>query len=335
MLRFHGDAEVAPGLVDLAVNVRQDTLPSWLTDPIAATLAHLARYPDPVEAPAAIAARHGRPADEVLLTAGAAQAFTLLAQVLRPDTRWWCIRSSPSRRRRCSPRATRWTGCCSSADEASIALPNPRRRRSGRRRQSDQPDLGVCTRHAMLALARPGRVSWSTRRSPTRSRRARDAGDRAIRDVVVIRSLTKTWGLAGLRIGYLLGRPRPDRRARTGTPAVAASPRPPSPPPWPAPRRRAWRPSGPSPSGSPSTGTILSPRCARAGRRGRRHPAQLVRADQGPGGTGARGAAGARLRGATWRNVPGTGRRTGYVSRCGTLPRVTRSSPCCRRYWEG
>src|SRR4051794_22601167 len=85
MLRFHGDAEIAPGLVDLAVNVRTAAPPSWLMGPVAASLAHLARYPDPAEATAAIAARHGRPPDEVLLTAGAAQAFVLLARALRPE----------------------------------------------------------------------------------------------------------------------------------------------------------------------------------------------------------------------------------------------------------
>src|SRR4051794_19036233 len=84
MLRFHGDAEIAPGLVDLAVNVRQEAPPSWLTGPVAASLAHLGQYPDPAEATAAIAARHGRPAGEVLLTAGAAEAFVLLARALKP-----------------------------------------------------------------------------------------------------------------------------------------------------------------------------------------------------------------------------------------------------------
>src|SRR2546423_7558735 len=79
-LGFHGDAELAPGLVDLAVNVRAEPPPDWLAAPIAAALGDLARYPDPGPARAAVAARHGRPAGEVLLTAGAAQAFTLLAQ---------------------------------------------------------------------------------------------------------------------------------------------------------------------------------------------------------------------------------------------------------------
>ena len=79
-LGFHGDAELAPGLVDLAVNVRTDPLPDWLTGPVAQSLATLAAYPDDRAARAAVAARHRRPVEEVLLTAGAAQAYTLLAQ---------------------------------------------------------------------------------------------------------------------------------------------------------------------------------------------------------------------------------------------------------------
>src|SRR5438034_2378728 len=68
-LGFHGDAELAPGLVDLAVNVRTDPLPDWLAGPIATAVQDLAAYPDPGPARAALAARHRRPADEVLLTA--------------------------------------------------------------------------------------------------------------------------------------------------------------------------------------------------------------------------------------------------------------------------
>ncbi|MER6595885.1 aminotransferase, partial [Micromonospora purpureochromogenes] len=46
-LGHHGDAEATPGLVDLAVNVRRDTMPDWLADPLTASLAELAAYPDP------------------------------------------------------------------------------------------------------------------------------------------------------------------------------------------------------------------------------------------------------------------------------------------------
>jgi histidinol-phosphate aminotransferase len=79
-LRLHGDSELAPGLVDLAVNVRQVSMPRWLTDPIAASLADLAGYPDRTRARRAVADRHARPVEEVLLTAGAAEAFVLLAR---------------------------------------------------------------------------------------------------------------------------------------------------------------------------------------------------------------------------------------------------------------
>ncbi|HEY1176511.1 MAG TPA: aminotransferase class I/II-fold pyridoxal phosphate-dependent enzyme, partial [Phytomonospora sp.] len=83
-LRHHGDREVAPGLVDLAVNVRGSAPPPWLTERIAESLTRLAAYPDAAEARAAVAARHRRDPADVLLTAGAAEAFVLLARTLKP-----------------------------------------------------------------------------------------------------------------------------------------------------------------------------------------------------------------------------------------------------------
>ena len=85
-LRHHGDAEVRDdggSLVDLAVNVRADTPPVWLREHIAASLGGLAAYPDGRAARAAVAARHGLPVERVLLTAGAAEAFVLLARALK------------------------------------------------------------------------------------------------------------------------------------------------------------------------------------------------------------------------------------------------------------
>ena len=84
-LRHHGDVEVRGGgdLVDLAVNVRAGTPPAWLKSRVAASLDGLAAYPDGRAARAAVAARHGVPAERVLLTAGAAEAFVLLARALR------------------------------------------------------------------------------------------------------------------------------------------------------------------------------------------------------------------------------------------------------------
>jgi histidinol-phosphate aminotransferase len=83
-LRHHGDREVGEGLVDLAVNVRVAQPPAWLREHLAAGLADLAAYPDATAATAAVAEHHGRRTDEVLVTAGAAEAFTLIARALRP-----------------------------------------------------------------------------------------------------------------------------------------------------------------------------------------------------------------------------------------------------------
>src|SRR5262249_61639732 len=73
-LTYHGDAELAPGLVDLAVNVRRREPPDWLCAELARTLPALATYPDPVPAAAAVAARPGPRRDEVLLPPGGAPA---------------------------------------------------------------------------------------------------------------------------------------------------------------------------------------------------------------------------------------------------------------------
>ena len=84
--RYHGDVAAVPGMLDFAVNVRADEPPSWLVDRLAARLSDLGRYPsaaDERRAVRAVAARHGRAADEVALLAGAAEGFALLAN-LRP-----------------------------------------------------------------------------------------------------------------------------------------------------------------------------------------------------------------------------------------------------------
>jgi histidinol-phosphate aminotransferase len=83
-LSFHGDRELADGLTDLAVNVRPGTPPPWLLDRIRAATGDLAAYPDPRAATEAAARRHARPPAEVLVTAGAAEAFTLIARAFRP-----------------------------------------------------------------------------------------------------------------------------------------------------------------------------------------------------------------------------------------------------------
>ena len=82
-LDHHGDADVAEGLVDLAVNVRIPAPPEWLAGVIRASVDDLATYPDPRRARDAIADAHGVAAERVLPSAGGAELFTLLARARR------------------------------------------------------------------------------------------------------------------------------------------------------------------------------------------------------------------------------------------------------------
>lgn len=99
MLRHHGDVEARPGMLDFAVNVQGLAPPNWLRERLAARLTDLGRYPssdDEHAARAAVAARHGRSPDEVLLLAGAAEGFAMLPR-LAPGSPPSSTRPSPSR----------------------------------------------------------------------------------------------------------------------------------------------------------------------------------------------------------------------------------------------
>ncbi|MBB4946278.1 histidinol-phosphate aminotransferase [Kitasatospora gansuensis] len=208
-LRHHGDAEVrSGGLVDLAVNVRTGTPPDWLREHLAATLADLAAYPEGSTARAAVAARHGRPAEEVLLTAGAAEAFVLLARVLTPrhavvvhpqfTEPEAALRDAGHRVHRVLLSAADGFRLTPGAvpDAADLVV-------------IGNPTNPTSVLHPDLAqLARPGRtlVVDEAFIDTVPGERESLAGLRDLPgEVVVLRSLTKTWGLAGLRIGYVLG----------------------------------------------------------------------------------------------------------------------------------
>ncbi len=214
-LGHHGDAEVSPELVDLAVNVRRQAMPAWLAEPIAATLTGLAAYPDARQATAAVAARHRRPPREVLLTAGAAQGFVVLAQALRgvrhpvvvhpqftePEAALRHAGHTVDRVLLREDDGFRLDPALVPADADLVFVGNP-----------TNPTSVLHPAADIIALARPGRVLVvdeafaDTTYSPGVPAEPESLADR--RDVpglVVLRSLTKTWGLAGLRIGYLLG----------------------------------------------------------------------------------------------------------------------------------
>jgi len=206
-LAHHGDADLVPGLVDLAVNVRSSGTPNWLAARIRE--ADLAAYPDQGAAVAAVAARHRRSADEVLLTAGAAEAFVLLARALQPrhavvvhpqfTEPEAALRAAGHQVDRVIlrfPFALHPTLVPADADLVFIGNPT-------------NPTSVAHPRDVLLQLVRPGRIVVVDEAFADclTGEPESVAGQADLDGLVVIRSLTKTWALAGLRVGYLLAAP--------------------------------------------------------------------------------------------------------------------------------
>lgn len=209
-LNHHGDREVGPGLVDFAVNVRLPQPPQWLADVITDSISDLGAYPDPTAARAAIAARHGVRPDMVLPTSGGAEAFTLIAQAItgrhplvvhpqftEPEAALRRMGRLPERHLLHADHgfALDPTAVPAAADLVMVGNPT-------------NPTGVLHTRESLAALRRPGRVLVVDEAFidavPTEPDSMIDA---EMEGLIVVRSLTKTWGLAGLRAGYVVADP--------------------------------------------------------------------------------------------------------------------------------
>jgi histidinol-phosphate aminotransferase len=209
-LEHHGDLEVGGGLVDLAVNVRVGTPPAWLVDEITGSLSDLASYPRQESALAAVAGRHRMTPDRVLLTAGAAEAFVLIARAFRPrhavvvhpqfTEPEAALRSAghvvdrvllrPEDGFVLDPRMV-------PADADLVVIGNPTNPTSVLHRADDLRELARPDRILVVDEAFMDAVPGEPE----------SLAGASIPGLVVIRSLTKTWGLAGLRVGYVLAAP--------------------------------------------------------------------------------------------------------------------------------
>jgi histidinol-phosphate/aromatic aminotransferase/cobyric acid decarboxylase-like protein len=209
-LRHHGDRDTRPGLVDLAVNVRLPGPPPWLADVLARAIGGLGSYPDPTEATRAIAARHGVPQDCVLPTSGGAEAFTLVARALpwtrplvvhpqftEPEVALLAAGHQPARHVLSTAEGFRLDPATVEEAADLVVVGNPTNPTSVLHRATD-----------LRRLRGPGRVLvvdeafMDAVPGPTESLLTGD-----LTGIVVLRSLTKTWGLAGLRAGYVVGDP--------------------------------------------------------------------------------------------------------------------------------
>lgn len=233
-LSFHGDQETGDGLVDLAVNVRVPRPPAWLLERITASLGGLAGYPDATRATAAVAAAHRRPPEQVLLTAGAAEAFVLLARALtprravvvhpqftEPEAALIAAGHEVERLILRPENGFEFDPAAVPEDADLVIVGNP-----------TNPTSVLHPANALAGLARPGRILVVDEAFmdaiPGEPESLAEYND--LPGLVVIRSLTKTWGLAGLRIGYLLAAPEIVERLRAAqphwpvsTPALAAA----------------------------------------------------------------------------------------------------------------
>ncbi|WP_237568658.1 Rv2231c family pyridoxal phosphate-dependent protein CobC [Mycolicibacterium lacusdiani] len=217
--RYHGDEASGPGMLDFAVNVRADAPPAWLTDRLRARMGDLGRYPcadDVARATSAVAQRHGRDVTEVALLAGGAEGFALLPN-LQPTLAALVAPSFTEPEAALAgagvpfehvvlERPFTLDAAAVPEDADLVVVGNP-----------TNPTSVLHTRDQLLALRRSGRILVVDEAfADAIPGEPESLAGFASPDVVVLRSLTKTWSLAGLRVGYALG--HPDVLARlTGT----------------------------------------------------------------------------------------------------------------------
>jgi cobyrinic acid a,c-diamide synthase len=231
-LHHHGDRDVAEGLVDLAVNVRLSTLPDWLSATIGSAIPHLAAYPSTDAATKAVAEAHRVAIDQVLPTAGSAEAFTLIARAIRakrpliihpqftePEAALLAAGHHPQRFI-LSPAASFQLDVNQMPPESDLVMiGNPTNPTSvlhpGRLINSLRRDGRIVVVDEAFMDCVPGETETLISDDMT--------------GLLVLRSLTKTWGLAGLRAGFVVGDPKLIAALRSqqppwsvSTPALAA-----------------------------------------------------------------------------------------------------------------
>lgn len=220
----HGDEDTAPGVIDFAVNVRPGP-PEFLVSALRDRIADLGRYPsaaDLTAATSAVARLHGRDRSEVLLLGGAAEGFELLAKLapkhvalVQPSF------TEPQRVLRAAGARISQVILTDPWSLADVHVPddadmvvvgNP-----------TNPTSVLHTRAHIDSLRRPGRTvvideafADLTLDPVTGAHEPQSLAGERSDDLIVVRSITKTFALAGLRAGYLLASPAIIARLSTG-----------------------------------------------------------------------------------------------------------------------
>lgn len=209
--RFHGDVDAAGATVDFAVNVRGTKPPEWLQRTLIDAIGDLAAYPSTADeqlARKAIAQLHDVSEESVLLLAGASEGFALLPQlepkrvdIIHPgftEANVVFRQAGIQVTNRVLPAPFELDLLMDSGDGDMVIIGNPTN------------PTGVLHDHEDLLALGKGRIlvvdeAFLDVTDETESL----AQQAAIReDIVVLRSFTKTWALAGLRCGYAIAHPR-------------------------------------------------------------------------------------------------------------------------------
>lgn len=209
-LRHHGDAEAGPGLLDFAVNVYHGPRPGWLDRALHDAVDDSAAYPDPAPARTAIAQRHHCAEAEILPTAGAAEAFWLLAR-LRPWRRPVVVHpqfTEPHAALEAAGHEVTTVLCraeddfgldpAAVGDDADLVIVGNPTNPTGRLHPADR----------IARLQRPGRVVVVDEAFMDAVPGEIDSViHRRLPGYLVLRSLTKHWSVPGVRAGYVGGDP--------------------------------------------------------------------------------------------------------------------------------
>lgn len=210
-LRYHGDVAARDATLDFAVNVR-GTMPEWLRQTILKAVDQLTPYPDSaldLKVREALGRLHERPADEVLLLAGVAEGFSLLSDLERAPTIIYPQFTEPEAAFAAAGKPVRRflvpepfvlddavVGQLRDSAHEMIIVGNPTNPTGvlhSRERiveLTELADLVVVDEAFMDVTGHCDQVTVAGVRNPK---------------LLVFRSMTKTWSIAGLRCGYALG----------------------------------------------------------------------------------------------------------------------------------